>query len=88
METEDSQVKRPERAADVVTPIGHAIWWEEMVFMHALYGWHKIQIDQENAALYVVIEGKRKNLGPKAEEMRDSWWYDIFESKVTGDEND
>jgi hypothetical protein len=89
METEGSEMSwRPTESPDVVTPAGHAFWWSRMLFMHVHGGFFELKVDQENGELYYVTKDEKKvKLPPTAKELYDKWWYEVFESKVIGDED-
>lgn len=92
METEYSEVAKPDRIPDVVIKPGHAIWWSEMVFMHVYGSVYKIKINQEDGSLYYDDRhGAKTNVGnlpSGTKEAYDKWWYETFESKFLGDENE
>jgi hypothetical protein len=89
METESETVTKPDRSPDAVIKPGHAIWWGEMIFMHVYGGVYKIVTDQNDGSLYYEIAiAKRRDLPDGTKEAYDKWWYETFESKFLGDDNE
>jgi hypothetical protein len=62
-----------------------------MIFMHVYGGVYQIKTDQENGSLYYTSgfkEESREELPSGTKEAYDKWWYETFESKFLGDDDE
>ena len=84
-------VLKPDRTPDYVHHVGHAYWFQEMVFMHVYGGIYKIHVNQEDSSFYIVegfSSGSRSvPLYPGVKEAYDKWFYEMFESKLLGEDD-
>lgn len=85
-------INKPDRSPDMIVPPGHAVWWDEMIFMHVYNMIYKLEIKQDTGKLcayrYISTDGERSYvyLPPLVQESYDKWWYETFESKFIGTE--
>jgi hypothetical protein len=81
---------KPDRPPDFVSRVGHAFWWNEMIFMHVFGGFYKIEMEQSegkyHGAFFFWEEGPKKIFLPGVREEYDKWWHESFEINFLGEE--